>query len=259
MLSQLEEVLQHLVWLFIKRWADRGQAVRQYMLRIGLAMLQGARHEHIEALMHASKEVNIEIEIVELRKSSQIDSNISALILPGGESTTMRKASKSESLLDGIFDWMDEFSNRPVLGTCAGAIILSNPGEQRKPYISAQISRNAWGRQRQSFEAELEIELETPVSNPTKELELQRDNFNHKPLKVSQEAAVSDSDSYPGVFIRAPRFLRNSIKCTTVATLEDEVVGILDGRKLALTFHPELTLDRRFHRWLIVEAKNNFY
>ena len=258
MLSQLEEVLQHLVWLFIKRWADRGQAVRQYMLRIGLAMLQGARHEHIEALMHASKEVNIEIEIVELRKSSQIDSNISALILPGGESTTMRKASKSESLLDGIFDWMDEFSNRPVLGTCAGAIILSNPGEQRKPYISAQISRNAWGRQRQSFEAELEIELETPVSNPTKELELQRDNFNHKPLKVSQEAAVSDSDSYPGVFIRAPRFLRNSIKCTTVATLEDEVVGILDGRKLALTFHPELTLDRRFHRWLIVEAKNNF-
>lgn len=258
MLSQLEEVLQHLVWLFIKRWADRGQAVRQYMLRIGLAMLQGARHEHIEALMHASKEVNIEIEIVELRKASQIDSNISALILPGGESTTMRKASKSESLLDGIFDWMDEFSNRPVLGTCAGAIILSNPGEQRKPYISAQISRNAWGRQRQSFEAELEIELETPVSNPTKELELQRDNFNHKPLKVSQEAAVSDSDSYPGVFIRAPRFLRNSIKCTTVATLEDEVVGILDGRKLALTFHPELTLDRRFHRWLIVEAKNNF-
>ena len=258
MLSQLEEVLQHLVWLFIKRWADRGQAVRQYMLRIGLAMLQGARHEHIEALMHASEEVNIEIEIVELRKSSQIDSDISALILPGGESTTMRKASKSESLLDGIFDWMDEFSNRPVLGTCAGAIILSNPGEQRKPYISAQISRNAWGRQRQSFEAELEIELETPVSNPTKELELQRDNFNHKPLKVSQEAAVSDSDSYPGVFIRAPRFLRNSIKCTTVATLEDEVVGILDGRKLALTFHPELTLDRRFHRWLIVEAKNNF-
>ena len=228
------------------------------MLRIGLAMLQGARHEHIEALMHASKEVGIEIEIVELRKASQIDSEISALILPGGESTTMRKASKSESLLDGIFDWMDEFSGRPVLGTCAGAIILSNPGEQRKPYISAQISRNAWGRQRQSFEAELEIELETPVSNPTKELELQRDNFNHKPLKVSQEAAVSDSDSYPGVFIRAPRFLRNSIKCTTVATLEDEVVGILDGRKLALTFHPELTLDRRFHRWLIVEAKNNF-
>ena len=228
------------------------------MLRIGLAMLQGARHEHIEALMHASKEVGIEIEIVELRKSSQIDSDIWALILPGGESTTMRKASKSESLLDGIFDWMDEFPNRPVLGTCAGAIILSNPGEQRKSYISAQISRNAWGRQRQSFEAELEIELETPVSNPTKELELQRDNFNHKPLKVSQEAAVSDSDSYPGVFIRAPRFLRNSIKCATVATLEDEVVGILDGRKLALTFHPELTLDRRFHRWLIVEAKNNF-
>ncbi|MAR94475.1 MAG: hypothetical protein CMA45_05330 [Euryarchaeota archaeon] len=228
------------------------------MLRIGLAMLQGARHEHIEALIHASEEVGIEIEIVELRKSSQLDSDICALILPGGESTAMRKASKSESLLDGIFDWMDKFPNRPVLGTCAGAILLSDPGEQRQPYISAQISRNAWGRQRQSFEAQLEIELDTPESNPTKELELQRDNFNHKPLKISHDAAIGNLDSYPGVFIRAPRFLTNSVKCTTVATLQDEVVGILDGMKLALTFHPELTLDRRFHRWLIVEAKNNF-
>ncbi|RJU82083.1 MAG: hypothetical protein DWB99_04995 [Candidatus Poseidoniales archaeon] len=228
------------------------------MLRIGLAMLQGARHEHIEALMHASKEIGVEIEIIELRKGSQIDSEISALILPGGESTTMRKASQSESLLDGIFDWMDKFPNRPVLGTCAGAILLSNPSEQREPYISAQISRNAWGRQRQSFEAQLHIELDTPDSSPTDELELRRDNFNHKPLKISHEAAVGDQDSYPGVFIRAPRFLNESIGCSVVAKLDDEAVGILDGMKLALTFHPELTLDRRFHRWLIANAKNNF-
>lgn len=259
MLPQLDTVLQHHVRLFIKRWADRGRALRQYMLRIGLAMLQGARHEHIESLMHASMEVGIEIEIIELRKAIQIDSDISALILPGGESTTMRKASQSESLLDGLFDWMDAHPTRPVLGTCAGAILLSNPGNERQPYVSAQISRNAWGRQRQSFEALLEVQLETPESNSTDDFELQRDNFNHKPLKISHEAASSSQNFYPGVFIRAPRFLADSVKCTTVVTFEEEIVGILDGAKLALTFHPELTLDRRFHRWLIVNAKNNFY
>ena len=228
------------------------------MLRIGVAMLQGARHEHIEALIHASKEVDIEIEIVELRKSIHLDSNISALILPGGESTTMRKASQSESLLDGIFDWMDEYPNRPVRGTCAGAILLSNPGENRKQFISAQISRNAWGRQRQSFEAPLDVKLETPKSALTDKLELERDVFNHKPLNISHEAASSDEEFFPGVFIRAPRFLSESVKCTIAVTSEDEIVGILDGARLALTFHPELTLDRRFHRWLIVNANNNF-
>lgn len=240
-----------------KRWADRGRALRQYMLRIGLAMLQGARHEHVEALLHASNEVGVEIEIVELRKSSEIDSDISALILPGGESTAMRKASQSESLLDGIFSWMDNHPERPVLGTCAGAILLSNPGNNKSPYISVDISRNAWGRQRQSFEAPVNVSLKTPEYSSTGELQLQRDKFNHKPLNISHEAASTNLEFYPGVFIRAPRFITESIKCKTIATLEDEIVGVLDGNKLALTFHPELTLDRRFHRWLIVNAKNS--
>ena len=137
-------------------------------------MLQGARHEHIEALMHASLEVGLEIEIVELRKAVQIDSNISALILPGGESTAMRKASQSESLLGGIFDWMDKYPNRPVLGTCARAILLSNPGETRKPYRPATISHNAWTRPHQSFEAPLDIMLDTPTSIATYDVELKR-------------------------------------------------------------------------------------
>ena len=171
----------------------------------------------------------------------------------------MRKASQSESLLDGIFDWMDEYPNRPVLGTCAGAILLSNPGDKRKPFISAQISRNAWGRQRQSFEAPLDVILETPKSALTDKLELGRDVFNHKPLNISHEAASSDEEFFPGVFIRAPRFLSESVGCTIAVTFEHEIVGILDGARLALTFHPELTLDRRFHRWLIVNANNNFW
>ena len=228
------------------------------MLRVGLAMLQGARHEHAEALLNASKELGIEVKVIELRKSSQINSDISALILPGGESTAMRKASESESLLDGIFNWMNDFPQRPVLGTCAGAILLANPSEKFEAFVNAEISRNAWGRQRQSFQAPLEVNLETPSGRKSEGVELQRDNFNHKPLKMAHEAAKSDSKSFPGVFIRAPRFNSKSVKCTPVVMLGDEVVGILDDSKLALTFHPELTLDRRFHRWLIMRAKDNF-
>ena len=246
-------------WIDVhSRWADRGRDIRADMVRIGLAMLQGARHEHAEALLNASEELGIEIEIIELRKSSQIDSSIAALVLPGGESTAMRKASQSESLLEGIFNWMNDYPLRPVLGTCAGAILLANPNEKLEPFVNAEISRNAWGRQRQSFQAPLEVNLETPSGKNTIEIELQRDNFNHKPLKMSHEAAKSDSDSFPGVFIRAPRFITKSVKCTPVVMLGEEVVGILDDSKLALTFHPELTLDRRFHRWLIVHAKDNF-
>ena len=60
---------------------------------------------------------------------------------------------------------------------------------------------------------------------------------------------------FPGVFIRAPRFDAASISCTVAARLGDEVVGVQDGSKLGLTFHPELTLDRRFHRWLLNQAR----
>ena len=85
-----------------KRLTDRGRVRPPYMVRIGIAMLQGARHEHCEAIQNAAMEMNVEIEVVELRKRSQVDSSIHGLILPGGESTTMRIASQSESLLDGI-------------------------------------------------------------------------------------------------------------------------------------------------------------
>ena len=221
------------------------------MVRIGVAMLQGARHEHCEAIQHAAYEMNAEVEIVQLRKASDINNTIHGLVLPGGESTTMRIASQSESLLDGIFTWMVTHPDRPVLGTCAGAILLANPGHSQTPFIDVEVARNAWGRQRFSFEAPLQISLNTPDNIKDANFELARDKFNHKPLPMAKHAAKSQHDTFPGVFIRAPRFNQESIKCEKVAMLNDETVGVLDGSKLALTFHPELTNDRRFHRWLI--------
>ena len=70
---------------------------------------------------------------------------------------------------------------------------------------------------------------------------------------MANQAANNEGDLFPGVFIRAPRFVQDSIRCEKIVTLNDETVGVLQGSKLALTFHPELTNDRRFHRWLINE------
>ena len=224
------------------------------MLRVGLAMLQGARHEHAEALRGAAKELSLAIEIVECRRADHVDASLDALVLPGGESTTMRIASRYESLLGALFAWMDEHPERPVLGTCAGAILLATPEEGRAPYIAAGIARNAWGRQRESFEAVVEVSLEVPDAAYQATEPAGRDRFAHQPLEVSSQAALALSEGFPGVFIRAPRFDQASVECTPVVHLGDEVVGVLDGKKLGVTFHPELTLDRRFHRWLLHEA-----
>ena len=230
----------------------------EWMIRIGVAMLQGARHEHKEALIATAKELAVEIEIIELRRADQVDNTLDGLILPGGESTAMRKASESELLLPALFDWMQQFPEKPVLGTCAGAILLASPGEDYQPFIDVGISRNAWGRQRNSFEAEVKLlplilDSITLISAASKPILQQRDKFNHKPLDMSHEAAQLNDieENFPGIFIRAPRFEQDTINCQKVATMEDEVVGIMQGNKVAVTFHPELTLERRFHTWLI--------
>ena len=224
------------------------------MVRIGLAMLQGARHEHIESLHGAAAELGLDVEIVELRRGDQVDALLDGLILPGGESTAMRKASESEALLPALFSWMDSNEHRPVLGTCAGAILLASPGLNRDPFIHASIARNAWGRQRQSFEATVDVHMTTPLGSGTGEHNNDADRFNHRPLPVAPNAAALNDEGFPGVFIRAPRFDAQSIECKTIASLGEEAVGVLDGHRMALTFHPELTLARRFHRWLLTEA-----
>ena len=222
------------------------------MMRVGLAMLQGARHEHEEAILSIARDLKHDVEVVQLRKGEDVDSTIQGLILPGGESTTMRIASRSEGLLDSIYNWMNEHPNRPVLGTCAGAILLAMPSNDRTPYINVNISRNAWGRQRQSFEADIEVEMERLE---TSGVSIQRtpDAFGHTPLVVGDVDGQEGEDTFPGVFIRAPRFESDGLECEVIARFGEEIVGVRDGSKCAVTFHPELTNDRRFHAWLLNE------
>ncbi len=188
------------------------------MLVIGVAMLQGSRHEHMHSLQKSSEKLGIEISIRELRKSSDVD-GIHALVLPGGESTAMKIAGRSEDLYEKLW-WYIRESGIPVLGTCAGAILLS-----QKNLISVDIERNAFGRQINSFESKLRIDFE-------------------------------NVDDFHGVFIRAPRFAHDAN--FAIAWLNDEVVGIKEGEIVALTFHPELTQNLLFHNWLILSAKSRF-
>ena len=226
------------------------------MLRVGLAMLQGARYEHSEAIRAASLQLGVEVEVIHLKMGKQVDAELDCLILPGGESTAMRKASESESLLGAIYAWMSEYPTRPVLGTCAGDILLAQPVHEYDPFIRTGISRNAWGRQRDSFEAMLEVNLEVPIGKDVESSADKRNQFNHRPLPVQSSTVEPSSEQFHGVFIRAPRFEQSSIECIPIASLVEEIVGVLDGARLALTFHPELTGDYRFHRWLLHRASN---
>ena len=195
------------------------------MLRIGLVMLQGARHAHLHALNKAAKDLQIEVEIFELRnKNDLLQCNPQAIVLPGGESTTMRLVGNSlnSQLLPALFQLMRENSNLPVLGTCAGAILLSDPQDNGEKIVDANISRNAFGNQSNSFQSVINSPL------------LSRD--------------------FPGIFIRAPRFLDLGEEVSIVASIDDETVGVRTKNRIALTFHPELSGDFAFHKWLINKA-----
>jgi len=230
------------------------------VIRIGLAMLQGARHEHVEALYNAALELDVIVDVVPLRSAEDLEaSKLDGIILPGGESTTMRKASESHGLLSSLFNFMDNYPFVPILGTCAGAILLVNPENGRKPYIDAEVDRNAYGRQKNSFQAPLKVgELIIPsaINSGTHNENIMEGN--HRPLIVNTNPDVSTNKTFQGVFIRAPRFTKIGPNVEKVVFNDGEVVGMFENNKLALSFHPELTSDYRFHRWLLSKAvKNN--
>ena len=200
-------------------------SIRRFVLRIGLVMLQGARHSHISALERASTETGIDIEVHELRKASDLESSEpNAIVMPGGESTTMRLTGNDaiSSLLPAVFEWIRADQSRPVLGTCAGAILLAEPGDGGDSLVDASVERNGFGSQTESFQAEI-------------------------------DAIVLDRE-FPGVFIRAPRFVETGDDAQVVARLGDEVVGVMTQNRMALTFHPELSQDSGFHELLLETA-----
>lgn len=157
---------------------------------------------------------------------------VDALILPGGESTTLLKLLRSSGLWDALPAW--HASGKPLMGTCAGVILLAR--EARQPtqpsygLLDAVAIRNAYGRQVDSFIAPGEVvDLEA---------------LGESPLEM--------------VFIRAPRLTELGPAVQVLATCRDDVVLVRQGTVLGATFHPELTRDRRVHEYflrLVAEAQ----
>ncbi len=185
-------------------------------MKIGVLALQGAFAEHIAILSR------LKVDSMPVRLPHQFV-GVDGLIIPGGESTTITRLMQS-------YDLMSEISNLaknglPILGTCAGMILLAREisDSKVKPLglMDIRVKRNAFGRQRESFEADLSVPA-----------------LGEKP--------------FPGVFIRAPLIEQANSRVETLAKLDDgTIVAARQGKLLVCAFHPELTNDLRFHRYFL--------
>lgn len=178
------------------------------MTRIGVLALQGDFAEHRAALEKAGAEA------VEVRLPKHLE-HLDGLIIPGGESTTLRKLADAYGLMEPLRQFGQ---STPIWGTCAGAIMLAKTVEGQEAHLKLMdiaVRRNAFGRQIDSFITDLEIE----------------------------------GVRYPAVFIRAPVILSVGEGVEVLATLPDgRIVAARQGHLWATAFHPELTHDARFHK-----------
>jgi pyridoxal 5'-phosphate synthase pdxT subunit len=186
-------------------------------MKIGVLALQGDFAEHITMLR------GLGIDPLEVRLPAHLES-LDGLIIPGGESTTIGKLAVAYGLMQPLADFA---RRKAVWGTCAGAIFLSKDSHRSQPLLEVMditVARNAFGRQVDSFE----VDLDVPAL-----------------ARVGDEARP-----YHAVFIRAPLIETVSGSAQVLARLEDgRIVAAQQGRLLATAFHPELTSDDRFHRY----------
>ncbi|MGH8927545.1 MAG: pyridoxal 5'-phosphate synthase glutaminase subunit PdxT [Acidimicrobiia bacterium] len=184
------------------------------MVATGVLALQGDFREHLNMLRRVGTEP------IPIRTPAQLE-QIEALVIPGGESTTIGKLADRFGLIGPLRERIA--SGMPVYGTCAGMIFLSSAvteGEQHLlGVLDAVVHRNAFGRQNESFEDDLDI--------------------------------VGFDSPFRAVFIRAPWLAKLGDEVEVLATIDDHPVMVRQGSILATSFHPELTDDPRIHRLLV--------
>jgi 5'-phosphate synthase pdxT subunit len=187
-------------------------------MKIGILALQGDFDAHRKRLEELGAETLL------VKKPAQLD-EVDALVIPGGESTTMLKLLGE----DGFRKLNDFVHRKPAFGTCAGAILLArevtNPPQKGLGVLDATIRRNAYGRQ---------VDSSIQFANTA---------FGNEPLEM--------------VFIRAPRFEQLGPKVEVLACAGEDPVLIRDGRVLAATFHPELSGDTRVHQYFLDLVRSN--
>lgn len=182
--------------------------------RVGILALQGSVIEHKNSLSSLENIEPVEVKTLEELKS------VDALIIPGGESTTIGKLLRDFGLMEPIRARI--ISGMPVWGTCAGMIILAKEIEENEAchlgLMDIRVRRNAYGSQLDSFCAELEMS----------------DIFEHP---------------FPAVFIRAPWVEEIGTDVKVISRYNDKIVAVRQNNMLATSFHPELTQDSSFHKY----------
>jgi 5'-phosphate synthase pdxT subunit len=187
-------------------------------MKIGVLALQGAFIEHEKTLRR------LDVETVEVRLPEDLE-GLDGLVIPGGESTTIGKIARRWGLLEPLHAFAQ--SGRPLWGTCAGMIFIAKEMVDGKPdqpllgLMDVTVRRNAFGRQVDSFEADLDV-------------------------------PALGKEPFHAIFIRAPLIERVGEGVEVLAQLEDgSIVAVRQGNLLATAFHPELTEDDRFHRYFL--------
>jgi 5'-phosphate synthase pdxT subunit len=187
------------------------------MIRAGVVAVQGDVSEHAAAIRRAAAAHGENVAVVEIRESGRVP-DCDVLLLPGGESTTISRLLDREGIDEEIR--AHAAAGKPVLATCAGLIVASrNANDDRVDtlgILDASVDRNAFGRQRDSFEAPLSID--------------------------------GLDDPFPAVFIRAPAVEAVGDGVTVLAEWDGRPVAVRDGPVIGTSFHPELTDDVRVHR-----------
>lgn len=198
-------------------------------MKIGVLAVQGAVSEHVEALRKAMKKSKIDGTVAYARSLRDLN-DVSGLVIPGGESTTIGRLMLSTGMEGKIVELT--MKGLPILGTCAGTILLAKEGDEQVKQtntdllglLDMKILRNAYGRQVDSFEAYVKVP-----------------EIGDEPFKA--------------VFIRAPTIEKVWNDTKVWAEYKGAIIGAKKGNILALTFHPELADDLRIHEYFLKMAK----
>ncbi|MCX8173155.1 MAG: pyridoxal 5'-phosphate synthase glutaminase subunit PdxT [Thermoplasmata archaeon] len=194
-------------------------------MNIGVLGIQGAVSEHVEATKRAMAELGIDGETIVVKRLEQLET-VSGLIIPGGESTTISSMLRRTGLFEAVRRRAEQ--GMGIMGTCAGAIMLAKKvlegNVETLGLMDIAVSRNAYGRQVDSFEADVEVA-----------------GFDRK---------------FHAVFIRAPVITEVWGRAKVLATDGRNIIMVEQGNHLALTFHPELTGDTRIHGRFLNNLKN---
>ena len=190
---------------------------------IGIIGIQGAISEHIISMKKTFKKNKKNGNVFIIKNKNDLE-KIDALILPGGESTTISKILNKSGIFNNLYSKIKE-ENLPVMGTCAGCVLLSsdisNDGEKIKllSVMDMKVKRNAFGRQKESFETNVKIK--------------------------------GFSKPYNAVFIRAPVIEKVWGNCEILSKIDEKIIMAKQNNILAISFHPELTDDLRIHKYFL--------